>query len=338
MKPNQPLISVVLPVYNVERYVTETMDSILKQTIQDFEIIVIDDCSTDKTLDIIKSYNDERIKIYEKEENKGLVDSLNIGFKIAQGKYIARVDGDDVNALNRFEKQLNFLEANSCIAACGSWLKAFGANNVILKHKETHEEIQSHMLLSNAMSMGATMLRRKLYLGFDFDKTMQHVEDYDFWVRTIWSCKLHNLQEVLYYYRAHDEQVSYLFKQIQLKNDIIIKLNLFKKIKYNQNLYKDDFVIKIMFTNNYITVSELSFFFKFTNILLKNNNCFDSKYLEEVINKIRRQIVYNIYFTGIRKKIDKQWRIKALFVMPYKELTFIIKKKLIKFGVNAIKK
>ncbi|MCI2228383.1 glycosyltransferase family 2 protein [Polaribacter sp. MSW13] len=322
------LITVVLPVYNVEKYIKECMDSILNQTIQDFEIIVIDDCSTDNTLDVIRNYKDDRIKIYEKEENKGLIDSLNIGFKVAKGKYIARVDGDDINVLNRFEKQINFLELNTDIDACGCWLQAFSASKVIIKHKEFHKEIKSYMLLSNPMSLGATMLRRKSYEGFSFGKKMWHAEDYDFWARTVWSCRLHNLQEILYYYRVHDKQVSSQFKQTQLENDIIIKLNLFKKINYNQKIFTDALVTKVMYTNNYISVAELYQFLKWTNIILKNNNCYDSKFLKEIINEIIRKLVYNIYFVGGREKIDKKWRLKALFILPLREFLFVVRKKI----------
>ena len=202
------LISVVLPVYNVADYIKEAIDSILNQSFQNFDIIVIDDCSTDQTVSIIEDYKDRRIQIIMKPANKGLIDSLNIGFAAATGKYIARVDGDDVNDLDRFKKQFNFLENNLDIAACGCWLQAFGVDNNIIKHKENHIEIQANLLLSNPMSLGATMLRRESYKMFYFDKQMFHVEDYEYWARTAWDCKLHNLQEVLYHYRTHLNQVS----------------------------------------------------------------------------------------------------------------------------------
>jgi glycosyltransferase involved in cell wall biosynthesis len=324
-----PLISVVLPVYNVEQYIEECMNSILNQTFQDFEILVIDDCSTDNTLNIIKSFNDKRIVIIEKEKNKGLIDSLNIGFKAAKGKYIARVDGDDINALERFEKQVKFLEENTDIQACGSWLQAFGKYNTTIRHKETHNEIQAYMLLSNPMSLGATMLSRKAYTSFEFDKTMWHVEDYDFWARTVWNCKLHNLQEVLYYYRAHSNQVSTKFKQTQLENDIIIKLNLFKKIEYNQDEFSDSLLIKIMYSSAYITTNELTSFFKWTIVLIKNNRLYDPIYLVEVLNNITRNIVFDVYFrSNGRKGINKKWRLKALLFLPFKELVFVVRKKL----------
>ena len=191
-----PLISVVLPVYNVAPYLKESLDSILNQTIQDFEIIFIDDCSTDNTIEIATSYHDSRIKILSKTENKGLIDSLNIGFKAANGKYIARMDGDDISDLKRFEKHLFILENNPEIKVCGSWLQAFGKDDKIIKHKENHEQILVNMMLHCSMSLGAVMLDRVWAEGECFNEEKKHVEDYDFWSRVIWKGKLYNIQEV----------------------------------------------------------------------------------------------------------------------------------------------
>ncbi|MFQ3296162.1 MAG: glycosyltransferase involved in cell wall biosynthesis [Polaribacter sp.] len=324
----EPLISVILPIYNVEKYIRECLDSILNQTLQDFEVLVIDDCSDDNTLEVIKSFNDERIYIIEKEVNKGLIDSLNRGFKVARGKYIARVDGDDINALDRFEKQFNFLNKNKNIAACGCWLQNFGKNDTIIKHQKMHNEIQVSMLLSNSMSLGASMLRRSSYQNFKFNGKMLHVEDYDFWARTLWVCKLHNLQEVLYHYRVHEQQVSLLFKKEQVANDISIKLNLFKKINYNQDKYSEKLLTRIMYSSEYFNIRELHLFMLWTKRLLKNNTCYDDKLFKQVINRIIRNLVYSIYFKGNRKSINKFWRLKALFVLPFKEFVFIIRKKI----------
>ncbi|ANW96311.1 hypothetical protein AXE80_08480 [Wenyingzhuangia fucanilytica] len=326
------LISVVLPVYNVENYIKECMDSILNQTIQDFEVLVIDDCSTDKTLDIVRAYKDERIRIHEKEVNKGLIDSLNIGFKIAKGKYIARVDGDDINALDRFEKQLLVLESNSEIKACGSWLQIINEPNKLIEHKEQHVEIQAELLMRCPMSLGATMLDREAYSLFKFDETKKHVEDYDFWARSAWDCKMYNIQEVLYYYRVHGNQVSSVYNKIQKEGDIKIKLSLFRKLNYNTELYTDVFLKKVMYSNKFITVKEFYLFFNWINILLRENKktqLFDQLYLKDVLDKVTRGIVYKIFFVGNRENIDKLWRAKAFLILPVKEKIYVLRKKLI---------
>ena len=116
-----PKVSVIMSVYNSDKFLSESIESILNQTFRDFEFIIINDCSTDKSLDIIKKYskNDNRIVLIENENNIGLTKSLNKGVKIAKGNYIARIDADDTALNNRFEVQYNFLEKNKNIFLVG---------------------------------------------------------------------------------------------------------------------------------------------------------------------------------------------------------------------------
>ena len=113
-----PEISIIMPVYNGGKYLNEAIDSILQQTFTDFEFIIINDGSTDNSLKIIKSYNDERILLII-QKNQGVAKSLNNGIKIAKGKYIARMDADDISYKNRLEIQYNFLENNQNVVAVG---------------------------------------------------------------------------------------------------------------------------------------------------------------------------------------------------------------------------
>lgn len=321
------LISVVLPVYNVEKYVRETIDTILNQTIQDFEIIVIDDCSTDNTLPIIKSIKDDRIRIIEKLANKGLIDSLNIGFKKAKGTFIARMDGDDKNAPNRFEKQLKVLQDNPAIKACGCWLQCFGTNTKIIKHKEFHDEIVAQMLLSCPMSMGSVMLDREAIIKFKFDENKLHVEDYDFWSRVAWSIKLYNIQEVLYYYRVHEAQVSNKYKSIQVEGDINIKLFLFKKLNYNTEIFSDELLKKILLPNQYITINEFGKFNEWIKELIFLNSetkIFSQKEFKEVLNTIKEKLFFLIYFTKTSIGITKKWRVKSLFRLDFQDVLWIL--------------
>ncbi|APY10009.1 hypothetical protein BWZ22_01555 [Seonamhaeicola sp. S2-3] len=325
-----PLISVVLPVYNVAPFIKEALDSVLNQTIQDFEVLVIDDCSTDDTLKIVKDFKDDRIRIIEKQQNKGLIDSLNIGFKEAKGQYIARMDGDDINVLNRFEKQLNVLQNNPEIKACGCWLQQFGNVNKTIKHKEFHDEIVARMLLHCSMSMGAVMLERKAVSEYKFDTSRVHVEDYDFWARIAWSCKFYNIQEVLYYYRVHNNQVTHVHKGFQIKADIPIKLFLFKKLKYNTELYSDKLITKMLLLNQYVEVDEVKLFFDWLKALSKLNikqQVYSQKELLKVLQSILRISVFYFYFKKNAVGIDKKWRKQMFFKLPKKEMLFVIRLK-----------
>jgi len=122
-----PKISVVMAVYNGEKYLREAIDSILNQTFNDFEFIIINDGSTDDSAEIIKSYNDPRIILIQ-QENKGLAAALNEGIKIAKGKFIARMDADDISLKTRLEKQIQFMEAHPEYVAIGSWSNHISAD------------------------------------------------------------------------------------------------------------------------------------------------------------------------------------------------------------------
>ncbi len=322
-----PLISVVLPVYNVAPYFKEALDSILNQTIQDFEILVIDDCSTDNTIEIANSYQDARIKILSKTENKGLIDSLNIGFKAATGKYIARMDGDDINVLDRFEKQLQILENNLQIKACGCWLKEFGFSNKIIKHKQKHDEIVARLLVSCPMSLGAVMLEKEWALNFKFDETKVHVEDYDFWARSAWNGKLYNIQEVLYFYRVHKSQVSTIHNTSQKLGDVHIKIYLLKKLDYNASKYKDSLLEKMLYLKEHFTVKEFSLYLKFLKEIIKLNKkqrVFDTVELKKVVNEIKNQLIFKIYFQDSGLGITKKWRQSALFKMSFEDIIKVL--------------
>jgi len=329
---NNHLISVVLPVYNVAPYIEEAINSILNQTIQDFEIIVIDDCSSDSTLTIVKDFVDERIIIIEKEENKGLIDSLNLGFKLARGKYIARMDGDDVNVLDRFEKQLQILENNTHIKACGCWLQEFGFSNNIIKHMQNHDEIVARLLVSCPMSLGAVMMDKEWALNFEFDETKVHVEDYDFWSRSSWNGKLYNIQEVLYFYRVHKSQVSSIHNNSQKLGDVHIKIYLLKKLDYNASKYKDSLLEKMLYLKEHFTVEEFSLYLIFLKDIIslnKKHKVFDKSELKKVTDEIRNQLIFKIYFQDSGLGINKGWRKKALLKMSPQDILriFILKLK-----------
>lgn len=327
-KDKIPLISVIIPVYNVASFIEEAVNSILNQTIQDFEIIAIDDCSTDATIDILEGIKDPRIKIIKKEKNRGLIDSLNLGFKIAQGKYIARMDGDDISLRERFQKQLEVLENNEAIKVCGCWLQRFGNSHEIIKHKESHDEIVAHLLLNCSMSMGATMFEKETFANIIFDKNKKHVEDYDFWARTAWLVKFYNIQEVLYNYRVHDTQVTYLFTDIQRQGDIGIKLFLFKKLPYNTIVYTDELITKMLLLDKQTELFEFKLFLKWIKLLIYLNSkdaVYSSFELKKVLNSLKRSILFSIYFRKTSMGITKKWRMNALFYLSMNDLFFVLK-------------
>lgn len=182
-----PKVTVLMSVYNGEIYLHDAIDSILNQTFTDFEFLIINDCSTDRTAEILQSYNDPRIKIINNEKNIGLTKSLNKGLKIARGEYIARQDADDVSAPDRLKKEIDFLRAHRDYAVVGTFVKVLNEDSeVILLPVSLIEDapIRDFFKRSNCLTHGSTMLRKKCLLDVGFyDESIARAQDYDLWLR-----------------------------------------------------------------------------------------------------------------------------------------------------------
>lgn len=216
---NPPLISVIMSVYNEEQYVEKSIRSILKQTEQDFEIIIFDDCSTDATPDLIEGMHDDRIRLYRNTENCGLTRNLNKGLKLAEGKYIARMDGDDFSLPARFEKQIKYLEEHQDVMLISCWTQNFGASFLYAKLKENSQELKVRMLVRPVFAHPGFMMRRELIeKGYYYDETFRTAQDYDFASRVAEKFQIGMVQEVLLYYRVHEKQISHLAKTAQFNN------------------------------------------------------------------------------------------------------------------------
>lgn len=205
-----PVISVLLPVYNAECYISEAIDSILTQTFADFELIVINDGSTDGTLEILQNYQekDTRIRLFWRE-NKGLVATLNEGIDLARGEWLARMDQDDIAMPHRFERQLQWL-AQTHADICGSWSQFFGTSNQsILKHPQSDAAIKIELLFMSAFAHPTVIMKTALARQLRYDSAWEYAEDYDLWQRAAQAGWLMtNIPEVLLCYRQHSTQIS----------------------------------------------------------------------------------------------------------------------------------
>jgi glycosyltransferase involved in cell wall biosynthesis len=227
-------ITVLMPVYNGEKYLAQAIDSMLAQTFHEFEFLIINDGSTDKSEEIILSYKDLRIRYIKNEQNLKLIATLNKGIDLAKGKYIVRMDADDISLPERLEKQFSFMEKNLQVAICGSWFQSFGINNSMVKYVGAHEEIMFRMLYQCHLCHPSLIWRRSAITSFEhmFDPLFAHAEDYDFFVRVGQRFGLANLQEVLVKYRTHADSVSVVHKQVQEHNSNIIRRREFEELGY----------------------------------------------------------------------------------------------------------
>lgn len=202
---NKPLISVIMSVYNGERYLKESVRSILKQTFTNFEFIIIDDNSTDNSYKILRSFNDNRIRIIRNNIRKGITKNLNTAIDIAEGEYIARQDADDISLPRRLELQLKFLKEKPDIALVGSAIFYIDDKGRIIGFRKVPSEPTFDLLLQkNLFIHGSVIIRRKFLDEIGrYNELFKYSQDYELWLRIAKRYKVANIQQPLYALRIH---------------------------------------------------------------------------------------------------------------------------------------
>ena len=215
-----PKVTVLMSVYNGERYLKEAIESILNQTFRDFEFIIINDGSTDGTPAILARYQqmDNRIMVYN-QENHGLIASLNRGCQLAKGDYIARMDADDISLPERFAKQVEFLNAHSEVGVLGTWIQWIDENSMPsrrLRPPTAPGTIGWFLIFENCLAHPSVIMRRDLVeqLGFYHPEAL-HAEDYDLWVRANFVTQIANIPDTLVQLRVWEGSISSRHSQIQ---------------------------------------------------------------------------------------------------------------------------
>jgi glycosyltransferase involved in cell wall biosynthesis len=211
---DEPLVSVVMSVFNCEPFLTESVSSVLDQSLTDLEMIIINDGSTDgsgRILDVFKN-KDSRVTVYH-QENRGLIASLNRGCALARGKYIARMDADDAAVKERLQVQIEFMENHPEVAVLGGaieWMDTTGKPLLRCFHPFTDREIKAALNRGDCPFSHPTVVMRKKVLAAvkGYRATMVDAEDYDLWLRIADRWQLANLETVVLKYRVHPNQVS----------------------------------------------------------------------------------------------------------------------------------
>lgn len=278
-----PKITVLMSVYNGEKYIKEAIDSILFQTFKDFEFLIINDGSTDRTAEIIRSYSDQRIKIHKNKENFGLTKSLNIGLKLARGEYIIRQDADDISMSERLEKELDFLETHKDYAVVGTFVKIMNENSKIirlLKRPVNDGQIREFLKKDNCITHGSSMIRMESFydVGF-YDESMERSQDYELWLRISKKYRMANIPEYLYIWRNHKDNIEAKYKGEQ---EIFVAL---AKVK-----------------NDTLNIKETTRYF--INSLLKKKKNSRSKMLHllfrlirfATLNRIKISTLYSVFY------------------------------------------
>lgn len=300
-------ISVIMSVYNSEHYLKEAIESILNQTFEDFEFIIVDDSSTDRSLDTIESFQDDRIIVIKNELNIGLTKSLNKALKIAQGEYIARQDADDISLLNRFEKQVHFLEKNKDVGIVGTSFYLINEEGVILQEfKKSSEVNKSKLLKDNELIHGSVMFKKNLVQSKgNYNEFMKYCQDYELWLRMSNFCEIKNLIDPLYKLRRHGGSIQFKKR----KESVLYRLFALKVAK--GDLTKDQIVIiknkGIMEVYNYLDKSERSYLHKsLADVRVYKNDLKGARSEYKnilLLDPFKPKIYLNLFFSFFGKKV-----------------------------------
>jgi glycosyltransferase involved in cell wall biosynthesis len=220
----KPRISVLLPCYNAAATVVQAVDSILAQDYVDFELVIINDGSTDQTQALLERYVAmPQVRILQ-QNNRGLIDTLNHGLTLCDGEYIARMDADDIAMPDRLSRQVEFMDANPDVVCCGTAVEFFGDTQAIKKLPLTHQACVDTLLLGSCFAHPAVILRKATLVkfGISYDKTALHAEDYALWCDLAGVGRLANLDYVGLRYRVHGAQISQMKRDHQMQTHVEI--------------------------------------------------------------------------------------------------------------------
>jgi len=318
MMENLP-VSVLMSVFNAEKYIREAIDSILNQSFTDFEFIIINDGSTDSSRDIVKSYTDSRIKLFDNEKNLKVAHTCNRSLSLAKGKYLVRMDADDIAMPERIAIQFDFMEKHPDIGLCGSWYENFGEIEGISKYETDHDKIRFLMLFRNPVLHPSSIIRKEIVdqNHLLYDPEFIAGEDHDFLVRLAEVTKVANIPQVLMKYRQHS--VSTKGRLDNIMNNFLYKASYNQFRKMGVEITRQDFELLpgFCYSEFQFTFEEFDYLENFLCKIITANS--HSNYLKQeslsgIIGEKWFHLCYNIS-GAIGKKAYKKYKDSS--IRPY---------------------
>ncbi len=249
-----PKVSVVIPVYNGDRYVSEAIESILAQSFTDFELILIDDASTDGSLDVLRSYKDPRVRVEFNEVNLGLAGAHNRGIDLARGHYLAMLDHDDCSYPERLATQVAFLDGHPDFALVGGWAEIMDEEGRTVRKQKRYalspDEIRVNLIFQCALFHPSIMARREIMQRYRYSERFSISDDFDLFVRLARTFKLGNVPEVLVRHRRHRARTSYTKAHLKESENVTIFADQMSDlgVSYTEDDLKRHFILGQMKT------------------------------------------------------------------------------------------
>ncbi len=318
-----PRLTVLMPTFNVEPWAEDAVRSVLNQTYQDFELLVIDDCSKDHTLERVRSINDPRIRIAAFDTNVGLAENLNRGFDLVDTELVARMDGDDIAEPDWLETGVKVLDSHPEVGICSFGFKFFGNKNSLVRFPEFNEDSKAQMLFGCTVIV--PVLRRSVYIDNNLRYSTEAfpAEDYMMWANAYRYTQVYNVQRTLFHYRTHDAQISTAKRQAQIQksNEVRLKMLDWLNTGFNDDekrYFLDVFVPCVISGKE--SVNELA---RFANRLVSKNT--DGHYSSEALRKkFKFHISYGTLAYVEKQYFENKYSIRGLFALLRSGLFYVI--------------
>ena len=281
-----PDISVIMGVYNGEEYISETIESLINQTFKNWELVVINDCSTDSTGEILEKYAaaDNRIRVYLNEVNLRLPSSLNKAISLCGGKYIARMDADDICLPDRFEKQFLFMEANPEVSL--SSCRFMTVKNGVYSSggcggRCDSEAVKALLLVTNPIMHPGVIARAEVMRELLYDPSCTCTEDLDLWTRVVkGNYKIEIIPEYLLIYRLHDKQITATTLEKQHREVVAIQKRYLGELIGEMKAHMEEFYISGIYFKEKTDINEFLRFFEWAKAANKNKKNFHKNALQ----------------------------------------------------------
>jgi len=331
-------VTVLMPVFNGEKYLKEAIESILSQTFADFEFIIVNDGSKDNTAKILASYLDKRIRIVTNPTNMGLTQSLNRGLLASQSKYIVRMDCDDISLPHRLATQIRFLDANPDIGICGSFMRTVDSNG-ILRYPIDALAIAAALLFRTPFAHPTVAFRKTAIREMHYDKSFV-AEDYELWTRIIPITKAANIPEALVIYRKHSGQLTQYLSGPNRECSVLICLGQLLLFAPELEPSTLEFLAQCIYSQDELNPSQIKTAEK-TLLQLKEYNCKNYIFPEKVFNEELSAQLWSICRKGITHglntyKIFHSSALTAHSTIPLSHKIRFMAKCFLKYGKNGL--
>jgi glycosyltransferase involved in cell wall biosynthesis len=333
------VVSVLMPVYNVEEYLVESIESILNQTYTDFKFFIINDGSIDGSENIILRYNDPRIEYIKNTVNQGYIKCLNQAIGLVDTKYIIRMDSDDIALPTRIEKQVAYMEENPSVVVCGSSRINFypekHREDILMPAITDRKKLLVNSIFNTSLHHPSVIIRTETVKknNLRYKEQYYYAEDKALWLDLSEYGELANIEEALLRYRIHYNQVSYLYKPRQKSNSVDRTFDFLLKKGFRLEEKDLPALMKICYERNCDTNSELEQVESLALRLIKESQELGLPFHEEFKKNIRHRVkLIFIRSSRIGVKILKPLYKSTLVSFYHMDFMFYIKVGVRTFG------